>query len=166
MRKSLLLALCALLLAACHRKVGPTEIWVENPSRHYFPIVMGDKVDLLYKVKNMGEEPLVATDIQPSCGCIAVVSDRTTNAGLILPAGDSTILHFQFDGSKNIGYVNHTIRIFANVKPKGVLELNFDLNVVPPADYTPDYEQVFERKVKAENKFVDGDYQHKGYYVD
>lgn len=168
MKKTLLTMLAAAIVAlsGCHRKVGPTEIWVEDPVRHYFPIVMGEKMDILYKVVNVGEEPFVATDVQPSCGCISFGEKDNPGVRSILPAGDSTILHFQFDGSKNIGYVHHTIRIFGNVKPRGVLELNFDLNVVPPADYTPDYEETYDAKIKVENSFVDGKYNQKGYYVD
>ncbi|MDY5969783.1 MAG: DUF1573 domain-containing protein [Bacteroidales bacterium] len=160
------LAISLFALDGCHHKVGPTEIWVEDPSRHYFPIVMDEKMDLLYKIVNVGDQPFIATDVQPSCGCIKMDSKEKSKVRNILPPGDSTVLHFQFDGSKNIGYVQHTIRIFGNVKPNGVLELKFDLNVVPPADYIPDYEESFEKKVKTKNSFVDGKYSQKGYSVD
>ncbi len=168
MTKILIITQVVLILSACHRRVGPTEIRVEDPSRHYFPIVLGEKMDMAYKLVNVGAQPFITTDIQPSCGCISIEDEKKNDKksrGILSP-GDSVLMRFQFDGSKNIGYVHHTIRIYGNVKPDGVLALDFDVNVVPPANYVPDYEETYEEKRKVENDFVDGKNSQRGYTVD
>ena len=38
----------------------------------------------------------------------------------------------------------HRIRIFGNMLPDGRAELKFDVNVVPDADYTRDYEELYQ----------------------
>lgn len=159
-------ALAVLLsgLSACSRKVGPTTIEVVDSLRHYYPIVAGEELMLSYYVKNVGKEPFVIDDIQPSCGCIAVDDDEE-----VIPPGDSLLMHFTYDSVKNIGYVRHTIRIFGNASPRGVVNLVFDVNVVPPSVESPDYEeQYYEERRKGGDieDAVNGKSSEKGYYVD
>lgn len=47
--------------------------------------------------------------------------------------------------------------------------LVFDVNVVPPSDHDPDYEEVFKQQKDAEGgmeELVNGKPSEKGYYVD
>ena len=160
--------ICMLCFFSCTKKVGPTTVQVEDSIRHYYPLVLGDNLDVVYKVTNTGVSPLVITDIQPSCGCI--IGDNK-NERIILPRR-SQYLHFVFYTGKNIGYVHHTIRIFGNVIPQGMIALIFDLNVVPPSENTPDYEEIYKEKAESERSIsssikekVDGNGSEKGYYV-
>jgi hypothetical protein len=128
---------------------------------------MGDELNIGYTIYNTGKEPFVITDIQPSCGCIV---EGDENERIILP-GKSLMIHFQFDSNKNIGYVHHTIRVYGNVKPRGVVSLIFDVNVVPPSDNTPDYEELYKRRKEEERasgieEKVNGSYSERGYYTD
>lgn len=70
-------------------------------------------------------------------------------------------------GSLSNTYV-HRIRIFGNMLPNGKAELTFDVNVVPDADYTRDYEELFQ-EFNAKNgivkEMVDGKESELGYYV-
>ena len=59
-----LMVVVALSLASCHKKLGPTQVAIEDSVRHYPPIILGDELDMTYVVKNMGKEMLVITDIQ------------------------------------------------------------------------------------------------------
>lgn len=166
----LLLSLAGVLFfSSCSKKIGPTFVQVTDSIRHYYPLVLGDNLELSYELKNVGATPLVISDMQPSCGCIV---EGSTNERLILPQ-KSLLLHFRFYSGKNIGFVHHTIRLFANVKPGGMIPLVFDVNVVPPSDNTPDYEEVFKAKVDNDNNLsismhqkVDGTTAQKGYYTD
>lgn len=156
-----------LLLSAvgCTKKVGTTTVSARDSVRHYYPVVAGEELKMTYYLQNTGSEPLVITDVQPSCGCIAASVSKK-----VVPPGDSIPLQFSFNSKKNIGYVRHTIRVFGNVLPKGVVNLIFDVNVVPPADYTPDYEELFheevEERTKGAGELVDGRASQKGYYID
>ena len=87
---------------------------------------------------------------------------------MLLP-GKKVRLLFKYESAKNIGYVDHTIRIFGNISPKGLCILKFDVNVVPNADYTRDYEELYKEAVERSNVIrglVDGDESEKGYWVD
>lgn len=162
-----LLAATLFLLPGCKKKVGPTQILIPDSVRHYYPMVLGEELDLVYEVKNVGEEPLLINDIQPSCGCI--VQDKDND--LIIFPGKTAKLKFVFDSSKNIGFVDHTIRVYGNILPNGVAELKFDVNVVPPSENTPDYEETYSQKQR-ENRSrglkeaVDGTSSQKGYMID
>src|SRR5574344_305480 len=169
MRKStyLVLLLCLFALLSCSKKVGPTKVEVVDANRHYFPIVQGDELHFSYRLHNGGTDPFIITDIQPSCGCIAMEQDEEK---VILPGKDLD-LHFTFSSDKNIGYVRQTIRVFGNVKPKGFLALVFDLNVVVPTDNDVDYAELFHQKKKEDSHYgldeaVNGKASEKGYWTD
>jgi len=150
---------------ACTKRVGSTTISVQDSLRHYYPVVAGDELNLSYWLMNTGTEPFVLEDIQPSCGCISVEDARK-----IIPPGDSLHLSFKFNTDKNIGYVHHTVRVFGNVRPMGVVNLVFDVNVVPPAEYTHDYEEDYRERMREQSgdveELVNGSSSQKGYYVD
>lgn len=162
---ALVLTAATLVLAACTKKVGTTTMAVPDSVRHYYPVVQGEELKMDYYLKNTGAEPFVIDDIQPSCGCISV-----DPAGDVIPPGDSLQLRFTFATTKNVGYVRHTIRVFGNARPVGVVCLVFDVNVVPPADYTRDYEELYREQVDKESlgteDLVNGQSSQKGYYVD
>ncbi len=162
----LLAVLTMTLTTSCFRKkVGMTTIEVTDSTRHYYPLVAGEKLNMVFMVKNMGDEILVLKDIQPSCGCI--VGNVKVKA---VPPHDSIRLAFTYDSNKNVGYVEHRIRLFGNILPKGMAVLTFDVNVVPPANYDPDYEEIYHNVREKEGKLledlVNGKSSEKGYYVD
>lgn len=58
------------VFGGCKQKLNPTWVRVPDSVRHYYPIIMGDNIDMTYEIQNAGKEPLIISDIQPSCGCI------------------------------------------------------------------------------------------------
>lgn len=168
MRKSgllYLLLLLPLLLASCSKRVRPTSVEVKDPVRHYFPILQGQSLDLIFPVENTGDNPLVIHEIQTSCGCI--IADRKSH--IIVPPGRTQHVRLTYNSNKNVGEVNHTIWIYGNILPAGVVKLRFDVNVVPDAAYTRDYEELY-REYNIKNgivkELVDGKESEQGYYVD
>ena len=154
----------ASLTASCEKKMTPTALTVVDSIRHYYPIVAGEKLEFSYVVRNIGDSPLLLDDVQPSCGCIM----GKLNANII-PPHDTLTLSFTFDSSKNVGYVRHAIRLYGNILPRGMATLVFDVNVVPPSDHDPDYEEIYQEQKAAEGDvedLVDGKPAEKGYYVD
>lgn len=163
----LLLPLCLLLCAAglcgCKKEVKPTTMSAVDSLRHYYPVIMGQKLHMSWEIHNTGKEPLVINDIQPSCGCI--VDDAEGDKRIVLPEG-KLILKFTYDSAKNLGYVHHTIRLFGNMKPRGMYNLVFDINVVPSSDNTRDYEELYNDEAMIGTLLVDGHANEKGYYTD
>lgn len=150
---------------ACKKKIGPTVLMVEDSIRHYYPVVSGEEVNIAFRVTNIGEEPFLIDDIQPSCGCI--VNNYTDVKSI--PPHDTLTLNFTFQTNKNVGYVRHSIRLFGNVLPKGFATLVFDINIVPPSDHDPDYEELYSEEKRQQGNvkdLVDGKSSQKGYFVD
>lgn len=168
--KHLILILCTALsailsLTSCRKEVGPTAILVLDSIRHYYPIVMGEDLEMVYRIANIGKAPLVISDIQPSCGCVVSGGETET----VIPPGEESRLAFKFETNKNVGYVRHTIRLFGNIKPNGMACMTFDCNVVPPTKSSVDYEENWhERKAKqiAMKELIDGTRGQKGYWTD
>lgn len=159
------LVILTLAAASCSKRVQPTSVEVKDPVRHYFPILQGQSLEMMFPVTNTGENPLVISDIQTSCGCIVV--DRKSR--IIIPPGRSQHIRMTYNSNKNVGAVTHTVRIYGNILPAGVLKLKFDVNVVPDAAYTRDYEELY-REYNLKNgivkELVDGRESQLGYYVD
>ena len=142
--------LCCTLLTGCKKRISMTTVEVADSIRHYYPVIAGQELNLMYDLTNTGDQPLIIRDIQPSCGCIVTMPESR-----MVP--------------KNIGYVQHVIRIYGNIEPKGMAKLVFDVNVVPHADYTRDYEELYKEAVERNELLkgkVDGEVSEQGYYVD
>lgn|SRR5574344_269733 len=150
-----------LLITSCSKQVGATDVTVVDPARHYYPMVTGEKLNMVYTLNNDGDEPFVIMDVQPSCGCIV---SGNVKKETILP-GDSLDLHFTFDASKNVGYVAHKIRVYGNSKPNGIIVLSFDVNVVSPSGENKDYEEIYNDKKELMRDATNGEYTERGYYV-
>lgn len=134
--------------------------------RHYYPVIQGETLEISYELANRSNEELFIQEVQTSCGCLAL---RDKLPIVILP-GKTNFLHLQFDTSKNSGYVSHYVDCYGNFKDEQFLELAFDVNIVPPADYNRDYEEVWHEQSgtvsSAIRDFVDGKSSQKGYYYD
>ncbi len=167
---AVMLIICCLAVAfgstSCKKRIGMTNIMVQDSIRHYYPMLQGQDLVLLYRLVNVGDKPLILNDIQPSCGC--VTKDPEDNN--VVPKGKEVLLKFVYHSERNTGYVRHTIRIFGNIAPKGVAELVFDTNVVPPALGSPDYEERYKERndfdmMTGVKSAVDGNESQRGYWT-
>lgn len=154
----------SLVLSSCKKRVNPTTVVVEDPDRHYYPILQGQDLELNYGVWNTGNDPLFINEIQPSCGCMIVNQKYPV---IILPHKKGFI-HIKYNSTKNVGQVKHYIRCYGNFVTGGMLELRFDVHVVPAADYDHDYEELFRDYQMKNGKLkeaVDGKESNLGYYT-
>ena len=159
------LLVAAVLVSSCSKRVRPTSVEAKDPVRHYFPILQGQTLDLIFPVTTTGDNPLVLHEIQTSCGCI--IADRKSR--IIVPPGRTQHIRLTYNSNKNVGAVDHTIWVYGNILPAGVLKLRVDVNVVPDAAYTRDYEELY-REYNIRNgivkELVDGKESEQGYYID
>ncbi len=168
MKKLLILFILTLTISACDfRKpdianVRKTKMEIENPDRHYYPILRGSELTAEYKFYNRGNEPLIIYDVQASCGCIDIDYPSTS-----IGKDDFGYITLDYDSAKNIGYVEFYVTIVANTEKDIFTTIKFDLNVVTSPHYTQDYEEIYlqRRKEKLAGE-VDGDLTQQGYYVD
>lgn len=161
----LMLAVFTLTLVACERELKPVDVEIIDPKRHYFPVIQGELLGVTYEIENTSKHPLFIQEIQTTCGCISPLDQLPI---VILPKQTGKI-HFSYNSTKNTGYVEHFAWLYGNFADSTWRQLQFDTNVVPPADYTPDYEELYhdvETRSPNMRDLVDGKSTEKGYYTD
>ena len=160
---AVVMLLPAVMFTSCKKTVGPTTVWIEDSVRHYFPVVLGEEVRQVWVIHNTGKENLIITDVQPSNGSIELTS---AEPGIITPGGEEK-LFFTFHSEKNVGFAEHSIRIFGNIEPDGVKEMKFDIHIVRPTLERSDYEEYYNDHISdAEREAFNKGELNKGYYVD
>ena len=159
------LATVVFALYSCNKALKPASVVVLDPVRHYYPVLQGEMMDIAYEIENTSDYPLFIEEIQTTCGCIVPRSELPI---VVLPHKISAV-YLSFNTIKNTGYVDHFIYCYGNFQDSTYIELEFDTNVVPRADYIRDYEQLWQeqtRRVGSLREFVDGMPSQKGYYTD
>lgn len=159
----LLAALAA--LSACKKQLHPVSVIVVDPIRHYYPVIQGELMGVSYEVENISEHPLFIQEVQTSCGCLV---PRDELPIVILPH-KSGFVHLEFNTIKNTGYAHHYVYCYGNFADSSCVEMQFDTNVVPSADYNHDYEELWHRQHEdgqALRDYINGRTQLKAYYTE
>ena len=163
--KVIFLLSAALLLISCEKELKPVHVVVVDPVRHYYPVIQGELMGVTYELENVDEEPLFIREVQTTCGCLV---PRDELPIVVLPH-KSGFVHLDFNTIKNTGYVSHYVYCYGNFADSTYIELSFDTNVVPRADYIRDYEQLWTEQTNHKGsmrEFVDGTTAQKGYYTE
>jgi hypothetical protein len=165
MNRFTLLTFLLLLLTACEKRLEPGGLVVNDPIRHYYPVVQGEPLIISYEMEDTTDNPIFIQEVQTSCGCIV---PRETLPITILPHKKAT-LNLTFNTIKNTGYVHHYIYCYGNFADTTAIVLEFDTNIVPSADYVRDYEDLWNEQARSNRgikQAVDGTSAQKGYYTD
>ena len=97
------------------QKNGAVIAW-EKKSHDFGNIVQGDKVEHTFYFSNTGNEPLIITNVQVSCGC-------TTPKGWPrdpIPPGASGEITVSFNSAGKMGVQNKPVTLVTNaVNPEG-----------------------------------------------
>ena len=152
-----------LSLVSCHKTLEPTAIQIEDSIRHYPATILGEDLEMVYVVRNIGNDMLMISDIQPAVPTIEVDKENVD----MIPPGEETQLRFIYHSDKNIGLAQHIIRIFGNIYPKGVAQIIFDTHVIRPSIDLSDYEEYYQTKLKTDGEnILDEQKGAKEYYTD
>ena len=162
-----MLILSVFCMVSCHMKLEPATVLIVDPVRHYYPVIQGDMMEIRYAIENTSSNPLFIEEIQTSCGCIVPRGELPI---VVLPHKVGNV-DITYNTIKNTGYVKHYVYCYGNFKDSTYIELAFDTNVVPQADYIRDYEQLWhEQNTRNKNKdkrgSIDALSDEKGYYTD
>jgi len=104
---------------------GAVIAW-EKSTFDFGDVVQGEKVEHTFKFKNTGNEPLVITNVQVTCGC---TTPKGWNRDPILPGQESEIT-VGFNSSGKYGKQEKVITIVSNaVNPEGA-QILFSANVL------------------------------------
>lgn len=166
MKKAILIISTLLLIfSACKKELKPASVEITDPKRHYYPVIQGELLGITYDIENTSDQPLFIQEIQTTCGCM-VSHDKLP---IVILPNQKGKLHFTYNSTKNTGYVEHFAWLYGNFTDSLYRQLQFDTNVVPPVDFTPDYEELYRQVVTRSSDMkdlVDGKASEKGYYTD
>jgi hypothetical protein len=104
---------------------GPA-ITFEEASFDFGDIYQGDKVEHIFKLENTGNQPLIITNVQTTCGCTATEWPREP----VMP-GETASLKVNFDSAGKYGRQNKVISVISNATSP-MNQVKIVTNVLPP----------------------------------
>lgn len=120
------IALMLFVGAQAQRATGPQLTW-ENSNYNFGEVVLGDKVEHVYKFTNTGNEPLIITDVKVSCGCTL---PKSWPRDPVMP-GDAGELVIQFNSAaKPLGKLERTTQIISNASNVDAGQIKFSAIIV------------------------------------
>ena len=89
-------------------KPGP-QITFEEKTFDFGDIQQGDQVEHIFAFENTGNEPLILTNVQTTCGCTVPKWPREP-----IPPGQKAQITVKFNSSGKIGKVNKVVKVISN----------------------------------------------------
>lgn len=90
-------------------KTGPV-IKFETETHDFGDVTKGEKVTYVFKFTNVGDEPLILTNVRPSCGCTTPSWTKEP-----IQPGDTGEIKAQYDSTnQNKGRFHRSIRVHSN----------------------------------------------------
>ncbi len=97
--------------------------WIDSV-KDFGKVTEGQKVEVLYRFKNIGDKPLIIESVRPSCGC--TVADPPKEP--IAPGAEGEIKG-SFDSNGKNGMQHKTLYVTANTKGSQTHDLIFTVDV-------------------------------------
>ncbi len=107
------------------QKDGPEITWVKK-THDFGEIFQGDKVEQTFYFTNTGNEPLIITNVQVSCGC-------TTPKGWPrdpIPPGAKGEITLSFNSVGKMGIQNKPVTLVTNAKNPDGNQITFTTNIL------------------------------------
>ena len=131
MRKYLLLV-CVVALASssfaqekkAEQKNGPVITW-EKKTHDFGNIVQGDKVEHTFYFTNTGNEPLIISNVQVSCGCTTPKWPRDP-----VPPGGQAQVTVGFNSAGKMGMQNKPVTLVSNAVNPEANTISFTTNIL------------------------------------
>ncbi|MCU0396999.1 MAG: DUF1573 domain-containing protein [Cyclobacteriaceae bacterium] len=92
---------------------GPVLTFEKN-THDFGDIFQGDKVEQVFKFTNTGNEPLIISNIQVTCGCTAPEWPRNP-----IPPGGKGEIKIAFNSAGKMGRQNKTVTVISNAVNEG-----------------------------------------------
>ena len=105
-------------------KPGP-QITFEEKTFDFGDIQQGDQVEHIFAFENTGNEPLILTNVQTTCGCTVPKWPREP-----IPPGQKAQITVKFNSSGKIGKVNKVVKVISNsITP--ISQVTITTNILP-----------------------------------
>jgi hypothetical protein len=106
-------------------KVAGPVLTLEKNTHDFGDIYQGDKVEEVFKFTNTGNEPLMITNIQISCGCTTPVWPHEP-----VPPGGKGEIKIGFNSAGKMGKQNKVLPIISNAVNADEAKITFTTNVL------------------------------------
>ena len=98
------------------------ELKWEEPNHDFGEVVQGDKVEFTYKFTNTGNEPLIITNVQPTCGCTL---PKSWPRNEIMPGQTGELVIAFNSAGKPFGKLSRTTTVVSNATNDGAKQIVF-----------------------------------------
>jgi hypothetical protein len=120
------ITLSATLFAQTAEKVsGPVIAW-EKSTHDFGDMVQGDKVEQTFKFTNTGNEPLVITNVEVTCGCTLPKSWPRDP----IMSGSKGEITIAFNSTGKLGKQNKVVTVVSNASNPDGKQIIFTANVL------------------------------------
>ena len=86
--------------------------WLDGMDKDFGKITEGKILDVTFRFKNIGDKPLVISNVSASCGCTIPEIPKKPFA-----PGESGVIKATFNSSGKVGANSKQVNVFANVDP-------------------------------------------------
>jgi hypothetical protein len=127
MKKLMLLAVTIFLtvMLQAQNKNGAELTW-DKGTYDFGEVVQGDKVEHTFKFTNTGNEPLIITNVQPTCGCTL---PKSWPRDPIMPGGSGELV-IAFNSAGKFGKLDRVTTVISNATNDDANQVKFSANVV------------------------------------
>lgn len=105
-------------------KGGAPKISFDKTTHNFGEMMPGKQAKASFTIRNEGQKPLMLRKVKPSCGCTAIMPNKTT-----LAPGESTTLDVTFTASTHPGTSRKSITVIANDPTQDETTLWIESNV-------------------------------------
>jgi len=99
--------------------------WLDGMDKDFGKIVEGKNLEVSFRFKNVGDKPLVISNVSASCGCTVPETPKKP-----YQPGETGVIKASFNSTGKSGSQSKQVNVFANLEP-AMTTLNFRVEVKP-----------------------------------
>ena len=99
--------------------------WLDGMDKDFGKIEEGKNLEVSFRFKNIGDKPLVISNVSASCGCTVPETPKKPYA-----PGETGVIKASFNSAGKSGAQAKQVNVFANLEP-ATTTLNFRVEVKP-----------------------------------
>jgi hypothetical protein len=97
--------------------------WLDGMDKDFGKIKEGENLEVSFRFKNVGDKPLVISNVSASCGCTVPETPKKP-----YQPGETGVIKASFNSAGKVGAQSKQVNVFANLDP-AMTTLNFRVEV-------------------------------------